>query len=83
MRARAKRWRGSCGPICAARRIKLLIADDPGLALRMRADGVHLPQRRASKIAALKALHPRWLVTAAAHDDAAPAPRRDWGRMRF
>jgi thiamine-phosphate pyrophosphorylase len=54
--------------ICAARRIKLLIADDPALALRLRADGVHLPQRRAAKVGALKALHPRWLVTAAAHD---------------
>lgn len=56
-------------PLCSARRVKLLIADDPGLALRVRADGVHLPQRRASKIATLKALHPHWLVTAAAHDE--------------
>ena len=60
-------------PLCAARRVKLLIADDDALALRVRADGVHLPQRRASKVAALKALHPHWLVTAAAHDECSAA----------
>lgn len=53
--------------ICAARRIKLLIADDAALAVRVRADGMHVPERRAQRIAALKALHPRWLVTTSAH----------------
>lgn len=57
-------------PVCAARRIKLLIADDPALAQRERADGVHVPQRRIAILAAQKALHPRWLVTASAHDEA-------------
>lgn len=55
--------------VCSARRIKLMIADDPGLAVRIRADGVHLPQRRASQIAAIKTLNRHWLVTAAAHDE--------------
>src|SRR5262249_28096521 len=53
--------------VCAPRRIKLLIADDPRLAVRVRADGVHLPEKRAAHIAGLKAQHPRWFVSAAAH----------------
>lgn len=57
-------------PVCAARRIELLIADDPALAQRVRADGVHVPQRRLAMLARVKALHPRWLVTASAHDEA-------------
>jgi len=54
-------------PVCAARRIKLLIADDPALAMRVRADGVHIPERFVARLAALKALHPSWLVTTSAH----------------
>lgn len=57
-------------PICAARRIKLLIADDEALAILVRADGFHAPQRARAKVRAIKARHPRWLVTAAAHDAA-------------
>ena len=43
----------------------VLVADDPELAAG--ADGVHLPQRRAGEAAHWRALHPRWLITAAAH----------------
>jgi thiamine-phosphate pyrophosphorylase len=57
-------------PICAAGRLKLLVADDAALAVRVGADGVHLPQRRTSKISALKAHYPQWLVTASAHNEA-------------
>lgn len=53
--------------VCRARRIKLIIADDAGLALKLRADGVHVPQRHGAKIAALKARHGRWIVTTSAH----------------
>jgi thiamine-phosphate pyrophosphorylase len=63
-------------PVCAARRIKLLIADDVLLALRVRADGVHVPERHGAKIAAIKAQHPRWFVTASAHGAASVAAAR-------
>jgi len=45
----------------------LLIGADPGLAARVRADGVHLPERLAGRAAALKRARPAWLVTVAAH----------------
>lgn len=57
-------------PVCVARGVKLLIADDVKLAARVRADGVHLPQARLAKIPDARARHPRWLVTGAAHDRA-------------
>ena len=70
MRARealALRLRG----VALARGVKLLIADDEALAVRVRADGMHVPQRHGAKVAAIKARHPQWLVTASAHDAAA------------
>ena len=57
--------------VCRGRRLKLLIADDPALAVRVRADGVHMPQVRLRLLAGLRARYPRWLLTAAAHDAAA------------
>lgn len=57
--------------VALARGVKLLIAEDEHLAVRVRADGLHLPQKRAGRVRAIKARHPRWLVTAAAHDAAA------------
>ena len=57
----------SLAGVCAARGVKILIADDLGLALRVRADGVHLPQARMALIAAARACNPRWLVTISAH----------------
>lgn len=53
--------------VARARRLKLLVGADPALAARLGADGVHLPERLASGARRLKALHPQWLVTAAAH----------------
>jgi thiamine-phosphate pyrophosphorylase len=69
----ARRLRG----IALARGVKLLIADDEALALRVRADGVHVPQRHSAKAAAIKARHPRWLVTASAHETSAMRVRAD------
>lgn len=46
---------------------KLLIGADAGLAARIGADGVHLPERSAARARALKAGRPGWIVTAAAH----------------
>ena len=50
-----------------ARRGLLLIGADAGLAARIGADGVHLPERAAFRARRLKASRPDWLVTAAAH----------------
>jgi thiamine-phosphate pyrophosphorylase len=54
-----------------ARGAKLLIGGDAELAARVRADGVHLPERAAARARRIKAGHPAWLVTAAAHGPAA------------
>lgn len=45
----------------------LLIGQDAGLARRVGADGVHLPERLAHRAWALKRSSPRWIVTVAAH----------------
>jgi thiamine-phosphate pyrophosphorylase len=49
----------------------LLVGADAGLAARLGADGVHLPERLARQARRLKAAHPRWIVTAAAHSTGA------------
>jgi thiamine-phosphate pyrophosphorylase len=64
-------------PVCKARHVKLLIADDAALALRIRADGLHLPERRAVRAQALKVRHPRWFVTVAVHKVSAAAGGAD------
>jgi thiamine-phosphate pyrophosphorylase len=53
--------------IARARGLRLLIGADAALAARLRADGVHLPERLAHHARRLKAAHPGWIVTAAAH----------------
>jgi len=50
---------------------KLLIANDAGLAARIGADGIHLSQANAKQAAHWRALHPHWIITAAAHSLAA------------
>lgn len=51
--------------------VRLLIAGDAELALTVRADGVHLPERDLARAAGLRADRPDWLLTGAIH---APAP---------
>ena len=53
------------------RGLLLLIGADWQLAWRVGADGVHLPERRVRAAPALKRLRPDWLVTVAAHSQAA------------
>jgi thiamine-phosphate pyrophosphorylase len=65
--ALARRLRG----VAVARGLKMLIADDEALAVRVRADGLHVPQKHAVRVAAIISRHPQWLVTASAHDAAA------------
>ena len=57
----------SVGPTIKARGLVLLIADDPMLAARIGAHGIHLPQARARQAAYWRARFPSWFVTAAAH----------------
>lgn len=51
--------------------LSVLIGADVELAARIGADGVHLPERLAARAGRLKARHPDWIVTAAAHSLAA------------
>jgi thiamine-phosphate pyrophosphorylase len=53
--------------VAEARGLILLIGADAPMAARVGAAGVHLPERDAAMAAALKAAHPDWIVTAAAH----------------
>jgi thiamine-phosphate pyrophosphorylase len=45
--------------------LRLLVAGDPVLALK--ADGLHLPEKRAHEAARWRARHPEWIITASAH----------------
>lgn len=57
--------------LCRQRRIKFLLAGDWRMALRLRADGVHLPEYLAHRAAAIRAVNPNAIITAAAHGEAA------------
>lgn len=60
-------------PVARERGLRLLVADDPTLADRVRADGLHLSEAYAHEAAHWRALHPSWLITAAAHSASAVA----------
>ena len=53
--------------VTRARGIRLLIGADDGLAVRVGADGVHLPERMAHRVLRLKLRQPGWLISVAAH----------------
>lgn len=57
--------------IARRRKLSLLVGADAGLARRLGARGVHLPERLAHRARRLKAAHPGWIVTAAAHSERA------------
>jgi thiamine-phosphate pyrophosphorylase len=57
--------------IARRRGLRLLVGADAQLAMRLGADGVHLPERMAAKSRRLKRAHPGWIVTCAAHSLAA------------
>lgn len=63
--------------IARRRGLKLLIGADEALAARVSADGVHLPERLASRAARIRSKHPDWLITAAAHSSRAARGRVD------
>lgn len=57
--------------ITRRRGLGLLVGADEGLALGIDADGLHLPERLSADLARLRAAHPDWLITLAAHGEAA------------
>src|SRR4029079_3268355 len=57
--------------IAHERGLLLLIAADPALASACGADGLHLPERRMREARHWRTLHPSWLITVAAHSEAA------------
>lgn len=57
--------------ITRRRGLTLLVGADADLAVAIAADGVHLPERLAAEAPKLRAAHPDWLITAAAHDETA------------
>jgi thiamine-phosphate pyrophosphorylase len=55
------------------RGLTLLIGADEALAQRVGADGVHLPERMMGQTKRLRARHPNWIITTAAHSPRALA----------
>lgn len=65
VRGRNPRARAALFDLLRPLPLRLVIADDPDLA--MEADGLHLPERRAREAAHWRARHPGWIITASAH----------------
>ncbi|HEX8570545.1 MAG TPA: thiamine phosphate synthase [Caulobacteraceae bacterium] len=57
----------------------LLVGDDEALAADADADGLHLPERAVVRAPEIRARHPDWLLTGAAHDAAALARAAEAG----
>lgn len=57
--------------IAKERDLFLLVADDPALAARVGADGLHLPERRMREACHWRARFPRWIITCAVHNERA------------
>ena len=57
--------------ITRRRGLLLLIGADEDLACQVSADGLHLPERLSAEAPGLRMAHPDWLITLAAHDEAA------------
>ena len=53
------------------RQLTFLVGADARLAAALQADGVHLPERMAARARGLKRSRPTWIVTCAAHSQAA------------
>jgi thiamine-phosphate pyrophosphorylase len=59
--------------IARRRGLVLLIGADERLAHRVGAGGLHLPERDLDRAGAIRARHPHWLITGAAHSPVAVA----------
>ena len=53
--------------ICIRKKIILLVARDAKLAIKINADGIHLPEYMANKINFWRNKKPYWLITTTAH----------------
>ena len=53
--------------VARVRRLILLIGADPVLAIKVGAAGVHLPERDLGLLRRIRAHHPQWIITVAAH----------------
>ena len=53
--------------VARRRGLVLLVAGDVELAIRLGAQGLHLPEAELHRARALRLRHPRWLLTGAAH----------------
>lgn len=58
------------GHICRQRHIVFLIAGDARLAQRIKADGIHLPDRTAARAGTRRRRNPYWIVSIAIHSRA-------------
>lgn len=67
-RANAETEALALAKLARRRGLVLLIGADAGLAARVRADGVHLPERMMVRSPRLRAKHPGWILTTAAHN---------------
>ncbi len=65
--------------IAEARGLLLLVGAHANLAEGVGAHGLHMPERLVREIPRLRAEHPRWLITVAAHDLAAVAAAEQAG----
>ena len=65
--------------VARRRGVLILAGADAGLAARIGADGVHLPERRAGSAAGIRRARPGWIVTAAAHSKSAIVRARGGG----
>lgn len=54
-------------PIAHRAGVLVLIASDAALALKMRADGVHIPEKGAARAKGFRRLYPNLLLTMSAH----------------
>jgi thiamine-phosphate pyrophosphorylase len=59
--------------LARARGLVFLVGADPRLASRLKADGVHLPERLMRLAPRLRQAQPNWLITTAAHTPRAVA----------
>ena len=57
--------------LCRARGLIFLVAGDADLAVKLAADGVHLPEGLMGEAEAFRAFHPQWMLTVSCHDLAA------------
>ncbi|MEY4255238.1 MAG: hypothetical protein RLZZ141_465 [Pseudomonadota bacterium] len=61
------------------RGLTLLIGADEALACKVGADGVHLPERMMGEARRVRARHPSWIITTAAHSPRAIAKAAQLG----